>query len=80
MGIAASHRALPRAGSAKNGRDAAYGSVPMLKKIAVADLRLGMCLHRFEGAWIDHPFWRTRLLIDDPADLLAAQRSGLHEC
>jgi HD-GYP domain-containing protein (c-di-GMP phosphodiesterase class II) len=52
----------------------------MLKKIAVADLRLGMHLQRFEGAWIDHPFWRARFVIDDPADLLAAQRSGVHEC
>jgi HD-GYP domain-containing protein (c-di-GMP phosphodiesterase class II) len=52
----------------------------MLKKIAVADLRLGMHLQRFEGAWIEHPFWRARFVIDDPAVLRAAQRSGVREC
>ena len=52
----------------------------MLKKIAVADLRLGMHLHRFEGAWIDHPFWRARFVIDDEADLRAAQACAVREC
>ena len=52
----------------------------MLKKIAVADLRLGMHLHRFEGAWIDHPFWRARFVIDDEADLRAARACAVREC
>ncbi|MDP1692340.1 MAG: HD-GYP domain-containing protein [Burkholderiaceae bacterium] len=52
----------------------------MLKKIAVADLRLGMHLHRFEGAWIDHPFWRVRFIIADEAELRAAQSSAVREC
>ncbi len=52
----------------------------MLKKIAVADLRLGMHLHRFEGAWIDHPFWRVRFIIADAAELRAAQSSAVREC
>ncbi len=52
----------------------------MLKKIAIADLRLGMHLERFEGAWIDHPFWRSRFVIDSPADLNAAQSSAVREC
>ena len=52
----------------------------MLKKIAVTDLRLGMHLHRFEGAWIDHPFWRARFVIDDQADLRAAQACAVREC
>ena len=52
----------------------------MLKKIAVADLQLGMHLARFEGAWIDHPFWRSRFVVDSEADLSAARSSGVREC
>ncbi|MEF7616101.1 HD-GYP domain-containing protein [Aquincola sp. MAHUQ-54] len=52
----------------------------MLKKIAVADLRLGMFLHAFESSWIRHPFWKSRFLLDDPADLQAARASGIAEC
>lgn len=52
----------------------------MLKKIAVTDLRLGMHLHRFEAAWIDHPFWRTRFVIEDAADLARIRASVVREC
>ncbi len=52
----------------------------MLKKIAVTDLRLGMHLARFEGAWIDHPFWRSRFVVDNEADLAAARASKVREC
>ena len=41
----------------------------MLKKIPVDDLRLGMHLHAMCGAWLDHPFWRTKFILNDPADL-----------
>lgn len=52
----------------------------MLKKIPVAELRLGMHLHALEGRWIDHPFWKTRFVVRDLADLSAVQESGLREC
>lgn len=52
----------------------------MLKKIAVADLRLGMHLHGFDAAWIDHPFWRSRFTLRDPADLVLAHASKVREC
>ena len=52
----------------------------MLKKIDVRQLRLGMHLHAFEGAWTDHPFWRTRFVIDDAATLNKVLESGLVEC
>jgi len=52
----------------------------MLKKIDVQQLRLGMHLHAFEGAWIDHPFWRTRFVIEDTADLKKVLASGVREC
>jgi HD-GYP domain-containing protein (c-di-GMP phosphodiesterase class II) len=52
----------------------------MLKKIEVHQLRLGMHLHAFEGAWIDHPFWRTRFLVADESDLKKVIASGVREC
>lgn len=52
----------------------------MLKKIPVEQLRLGMYLHAFEGAWVDHPFWRTKFLVKAPADLQAIRASTLREC
>ena len=52
----------------------------MLKKIDIAELRLGMHLHELCGNWIDHPFWRTKFLLCDPADLERLRESGLAEC
>ncbi len=52
----------------------------MLKKIEVEQLRLGMHLHAFEGAWINHPFWRTRFVVEDKADLVKVLASGVREC
>jgi HD-GYP domain-containing protein (c-di-GMP phosphodiesterase class II) len=52
----------------------------MLKKIAVDDLVLGMHLHGFEAAWVDHPFWRTKFTLKDPGDLAAIRASAVREC
>lgn len=52
----------------------------MLKKIPIQQVRLGMHLHALEGAWIDHPFWKTRFLLTDPQDLKRLQSSGVREC
>jgi len=51
-----------------------------LKKIAVARLSLGMYLVKLEGSWVDHPFWRTRFLLQDPLDLHKLQSCGVQEC
>ena len=51
----------------------------MLKKISVADLRVGMHLHALEGAWIDHPFWRSKFVVRDPADVAKLQDSAVAE-
>jgi len=40
----------------------------MLQKIRVDQLRLGMHLHELCGAWLDHPFWKTKFVLRDPAD------------
>ncbi len=46
----------------------------MLKKIRVDQVRLGMHLHALEGAWMDHPFWKTRFVIRE-----AEQLKKLHD-
>ena len=51
-----------------------------LKKIPIAELRLGMHLHAFEGRWLDHPFWKSRFLLKDNADLRRVMDSPVREC
>ncbi|MBL8448359.1 MAG: HD-GYP domain-containing protein [Dechloromonas sp.] len=51
----------------------------MLKKIRVADLKLGMHLHAFCGAWLEHPFWRTKFVLKDPRDLALIRESSIQE-
>ena len=52
----------------------------MLRTIRVDQLRLGMYVHGLQGSWIDHPFWKTRFVLDDPADLARLRASGVREC
>ena len=52
----------------------------MLKRIAVQDVRLGMHLHELCGAWLDHPFWKTRFVLRDPEDLRKLRASAVKEC
>lgn len=49
----------------------------MLRRLSREDVRLGMYIHSLEGPWFDHPFWRTRFLLTDPADLQALKDSGI---
>lgn len=51
----------------------------MLKKIAVADLRLGMHIHELCGSWMEHPFWRTRFVVTEPNDIRLIAESGIKE-
>ena len=52
----------------------------ILKKIPISELRLGMHLHAFEGRWLDHPFWKSRFLLKDGADLRRVLDSPVREC
>lgn len=49
----------------------------MLKQIAVSQVEIGMFVHKFEGGWFDHPFWKTKFVIDDHAKLTAIRESRL---
>jgi HD-GYP domain-containing protein (c-di-GMP phosphodiesterase class II) len=49
----------------------------MLKRIAVEDLELGMFVHKMEGSWFSHPFWKTKFLVDDMDRLATLRDSGL---
>jgi HD-GYP domain-containing protein (c-di-GMP phosphodiesterase class II) len=51
----------------------------MLKRISVADLRVGMYLHELGGAWLDHPFWRSSFKIEDGQALQKIRASGIRE-
>jgi HD-GYP domain-containing protein (c-di-GMP phosphodiesterase class II) len=51
----------------------------MLKKIPVSQLRVGMHLHALEGPWMSHPFWRTKFVVRDPADLRKLRDSDITE-
>jgi HD-GYP domain-containing protein (c-di-GMP phosphodiesterase class II) len=37
----------------------------MLKKVPVDRLRPGMYVHKLEGSWMNHPFWRSAFLLDE---------------
>jgi HD-GYP domain-containing protein (c-di-GMP phosphodiesterase class II) len=51
----------------------------MLKKIAIADLCIGMYIHEFCGGWMDHPFWRSKFAVKDAQDLTKVRDSGVTE-
>jgi HD-GYP domain-containing protein (c-di-GMP phosphodiesterase class II) len=36
-----------------------------------------MHIHKLDGAWTSHPFWKTRFVLDDPADLKRLRDSGV---
>ena len=52
---------------------------PMLKRIRTQYLSLGMFLHKFCGSWMDHPFWRSQFLLQDPQDLARIRDTSIQE-
>lgn len=51
----------------------------MLKKISVSQLRVGMHVHELCGSWLDHPFWRTRFLVNEARDIDRLADGGVAE-
>ena len=50
-----------------------------LRKISVEQLRAGMFLNEICGSWMDHPFWNTRFLLENPADIHSLRGSAVKE-
>lgn len=51
----------------------------MRKKISVSHLSLGMYVDELCGSWMDHPFWKTRFLLEDAKDLTALLHSNIRQ-
>lgn len=51
----------------------------MRKKIKVNQLQPGMFVDELCGSWMDHPFWNTRFLVEDPADVARLVASPVRE-
>ena len=51
----------------------------MLKRISASQVILGMYLHKLEGAWIEHGFWRNHFLLERPEDLQRLQASQVQD-
>ena len=49
----------------------------MLKRIKLSDVELGMFIHKLDGSWFKHPFWKSRFLLEDPSMLSDLQASGI---
>ena len=52
---------------------------PMIKTIPTKQVKLGMHIHALKGAWVDHPFWKSKFVISDPKDLSKLQASIIKE-
>ena len=46
-------------------------------RVAKEDLRLGMFIQSLEGSWFEHPFWKSKFLLEQSDDLRALQSSDI---
>lgn len=37
----------------------------MLKRISPTQVEMGMFVHKLEGSWLKHPFWKSKFLLED---------------
>lgn len=51
----------------------------MLKRISVKDVRPGMFITELCGSWMEHPFFKTKFLMEDNNDLSNLLKSGIKE-
>lgn len=49
----------------------------MLKRISTHEVELGMFIHKLEGNWFSHPFWKRRFLLDDAGMLERLRESNV---
>jgi HD-GYP domain-containing protein (c-di-GMP phosphodiesterase class II) len=46
-------------------------------RVRKEDLRLGMYIQSLEGSWFNHPFWKTKFLLEEMDDLRSLQSSDV---
>ena len=51
----------------------------MIKKISVADLKVGMYIQDLNCGWMDHPFLRSSLVLADDGQLLKIREAGIRD-
>lgn len=49
----------------------------MLKRVSTSDIELGMFIHKLEGSWFKHPFWKSKFLLEDSETLASLRDSDL---
>lgn len=49
----------------------------MLKTIPTNQVVQGMFIQELKGNWVDHPFWKSKFLLNDAGDLKKLQQSGV---
>jgi HD-GYP domain-containing protein (c-di-GMP phosphodiesterase class II) len=49
----------------------------MLKHVELSELQIGMFVHKMDGGWFDHPFWKSNFLIEDNKRLQILRSSKL---
>lgn len=49
----------------------------MERRITPGEARLGMYVRSFGGAWLDHPFWRSRFILKTDVDVEKVRQSGV---
>lgn len=49
----------------------------MLKRVETSELRLGMYIHKLEGSWFKHPFWKSKFVLEEMWMLEALQGSAV---
>jgi putative nucleotidyltransferase with HDIG domain len=54
-------------------------TIAVLKRISVTELLQGMYIHELCGSWMEHPFWKTKFLLNSGKDLQRILESGIRE-
>ncbi|MEO0643700.1 MAG: HD domain-containing phosphohydrolase [Pseudomonadota bacterium] len=49
----------------------------MLKQVELSALEQGMFVHKLDGNWLDHPFWKSQFMIEDAKTLASIKSSKL---
>ena len=49
----------------------------MLKRVETFELNLGMFIHKLEGSWFKHPFWKSKFLLEEQWMLEVLQGSAV---